>query len=391
MSKLDTPKFKNSHIIVLIIVAIVGLISQKSAIMSPFWDYEVYKLAIDRFNGGLNPYDIDDNKLLFIYPPIFLRFFSKFSFPEAYAILIAMMTIGAGYALSSLRSSTPFAVLGFLTGGSGFISILTGNFTIFGHFFIISMAYASYKHDKSIIYPAFLALSIFTFSIFKIYFLPYAVVFIILPHRRIWFSVGVILCVLIAFIAQPIFDTTLWTAFQTALYKQTLAKGDVGFTLFSVIYLKFGLLIEGLALHELTVFSIFGTAVILRQLNGETASKINNESELFYILAVIILLNPRLKEYDFSAYMTCIYVAIYLSPKNRGGIGSIFSYTIPLVGIAPIIVSMVSHSIGFHVSYLDHAVYLLIAYIALLMAAVRLWPFHDRSVRGGRRAMPEFR
>lgn len=375
-------KLNRANFLVLTTVASLGLLFAYKGIVEPFWDYEVYKAAIHCFGSGCDPYAFEANGLLFVYPPVFLRLFSVFSFPETYSIVLAVMAAVTLFAMRDLRAHASFALLGFLTGGGGLLAALTGNFTTLAHLLIIALAYASYRSEKSVLAPAALAVAILVFSALKFYFLAYAVILLLLPRRRASLVFALPVGVALAVAAQMALDHDLWTAFSAALYKQTLANGDLGFTLFGVAQRRFGNLAGALALHELVVLAMLALAILGRCRNESTAPKIRSESELFYVLAALILINPRLKDYDFAAFMVCVYLAVSLAERRHALIDGFFAYVLPLTAIIGVCILNFGPALGLPISAPYASVYFFAVYASFLLVSIRSWPLPLASVGG---------
>jgi hypothetical protein len=362
------------HVATLVGVALLGMIFSYKAIVAPFWDYEVYRAAVDCFVGGGDPYSLDAGKLFFVYPPLFLRLFSVFGFPETYGLAIAVMAAVALFAMRDLRAQASFALLGFLTGGGGLIAILTGNFTIIAHLLVIALAHAAYRAEKSTLAPAALALAILLFSALKFYFLAYAAIFLLLPRRRALLFLALPAGVVLVTLAQMALDHELWAAFSAALYRQTLANGDLGFTLFGIVERRYGLLLGGLALHEGVALAMIALAVGLRWRAGARAPNIRSQSELFYVLAALILVNPRLKDYDFAAFMVCVYLSVALSERRSPLIDGFFAFVLPITAAVAAVVLNVGPALGLPITAPYASVYFFASYGSFFLLSVRSWP-----------------
>lgn len=344
-----------------------------------FWDYHVYEKGLSCYLQAPDPYACASGNFPFVYPPAFLKVFSVVDFPTAFAFLVLASAAGiVGIALS-LKSLIPYhrlapcLILGFLIGGSGFASIQTGNISVFAHLLLVSLSYCLYKH-RSIYTLTPHAIAIIFFAAIKPYFLAYALLYLFLPRRSLSAFVAVLISVASIYIVQPVFYPQLWAGFQGAIYGQIVHHGDAGISILGV-FSRFGMGKAGFILHLLLMLFVVLTSIVLRSRHAQSSLRISSASELFYFLAILILLNPRLMSYDFSVFSVCLYLSMILSSRGDGWVG-MFLMTFPFLTILPLCLEGL---FGLRVHSLTY--YFLSTYVLLAAAIACRWPL---SVSWGR-------
>ena len=106
-----------------------------------FWDLGIYAKAINIFNNGGDPYSPNQlgGYLSFVYHPLILHgmaLFESWLFPALVTFYIASMV----YFLFSLRNNSNLWLslfLAFAYCGIGFISLASGNLTVFLHLILL--------------------------------------------------------------------------------------------------------------------------------------------------------------------------------------------------------------------------------------------------------------
>ncbi|MBB2932414.1 hypothetical protein [Paraburkholderia silvatlantica] len=337
-----------------------------------FWDYHVYEKGLSCYSQGRDPYACASGDFPFVYPPAFLKVFSVVDFPTAFAFLVLASAAGIACVSLSLKSLIPYhrlapsLILGFLIGGSGFASIQTGNISVFAHLLLVSLSYFLYtKRSVYTLVPH--AIAIILFSAIKPYFLAYVLLYLFLPRRSLFAFVAVLLSVAGIYIAQPALYTQLWAGFQGAIYNQIIQHGDAGLTIFAVLS-RFGMGKAGFILHLLLMLLVILISVVLRVRHGQRSVQICSTSELFYFLAILILLNPRLMSYDFSVFAVCLYLSMILSSRGDGWVG-LFLKVFPFLTILPLCLEGL-----FDIRVHSLTYYFLTTYVLLVAAVACRWP-----------------
>ncbi|MCP3709204.1 hypothetical protein M3I54_19765 [Paraburkholderia sp. CNPSo 3274] len=342
-----------------------------------FWDFHVYEKGLTCYSYSPNPYACASGDFPFVYPPIFLKTFSVIDFSTVFAFLVLASAAGILCVCVNLKSLisyhrlAPCVVLGFLIGGSGYASIQTGNISVFAHLLLVSLSYFLYK-NRSIYALTPHAFAIIFFSAIKPYFLAYVLLYLFLPRRRLSAFVAVLLSVACIYIIQPAFYPQLWAGFEGAIYDQIIQHGDAGLTIFGV-FSKLGMGKIGLALHIFLVLLVILASTILRYRHEQGSAQISSASELFYFLAILILLNPRLMSYDFSVFSVCLYLSMILSSQGIGWTG-VFLRAFPFLTIAPLCLEGL-----FNIRVHSLTYYFLTTYILLAAAIASHWPLSVSS------------
>ena len=247
---------------VLLVTGVLSVASQNFA-LKPFWDYQIYDAAMSCFHDGCNPYTANLGRYRFVYPPVFLRVFAPFNFTLAYSLLILAM-VGVGlWRLSSLFGKADIAIVGLLTNATGVLSLLTGNLTLFAHLFIIGLALDAFERAGRLAPVLIFAGAVLLISVIKPYFLAYAIVLLVLRPRRIVLFAVVVFGAALAAASQAFTDPELWRSFKASLIAQTFSRGDLGFTLFSVVYEKTGVLVVGVGAHLAVIGGLAITTAVL--------------------------------------------------------------------------------------------------------------------------------
>ncbi len=337
-----------------------------------FWDYHVYQKGLSCYSQGPDPYLCASGDFPFVYPPIFLKVFSVFDFRAAFAFLVLAAAASIVCVSLSLKSFIPYhrlapcLVLGFLIGGSGFASIQTGNISVFAHLLLVSLSYFLYTRRSGYTLTAH-AIAIILFSAIKPYFLAYALLYLFLPLRSLAAFAGVMLSVAGIYIAQPALYPQLWAGFQGAIYNQIVQHGDAGLTIFGV-FSRFGMGKFGFILHLFLMLLVVLISATLRYRHGQRSIQIRSASELFYFLAILILLNPRLMSYDFSVFSVCLYLSMILSSRGDGWVGP-FLKLFPFATILPLCLEGL-----FDIRVHSLTYYFLATYVLLVAALACHWP-----------------
>ena len=305
-----------------------------------FWDHEIYTKATAVFNNGGNPYFPDqfDGYLSFVYHPLVLHVMALFgSLLSPLLIVFYFATII--YFLFSLKKNSNLwlsTFLAFAYCDIGFISIASGNLTVFFHLILLAnLIRADPQHlsqnkylNGGIINPhktAYASFIIFvlTFSIVKPYLLIYLAIPIfmhwgnservtkILSYILIWGSIFLVLV-----ISSSIFYSSEFTAFTSALKNQTLGKRDMGFGIvmfFYDYYLSAGSLIyRAFILHFFIAGLVLLVFIYLAIKNKRIITdKKTFASFPFLLYFLLTLFNPRLKVYDFFPALLALYIYFF--------------------------------------------------------------------------------
>lgn len=333
-------------------------------LLAPFWDYHVYVHALDQLRAGANPYDMQ--ALPFVYPPIFLNLFGHVPFAPLYALFVAASLVYAAWRFGKTHF-WPVALLGFFLGGTGAGGIITGNFATFAHLLVIALFYsASQDENRAPLKYALLSFLVFLFASIKIYFFAYAFVFLFVPKGMRYFLFAA--CgVALAGVGQLVLEPQLWSAFKTMLRYQIIVRNDGGDGLPGYLqhYAPALPATADVLLHELIVLALFVYAIgpfgaprviPFRDVSGK----------LFYLLALAILLNPRIKTYDFGPFSACCFISLFLNADGDSKRERLLFFALP-VGL--IVVWVLARFARWFV--LLDVVWLLTVYLLFALASVR--------------------
>jgi len=302
-----------------------------------FWDLGIYAKAINIFNNGGDPYSPNQlgGYLSFVYHPLILHsmaLFGSWLFPVLVTFYIASMV----YFLFSLRNNSNLWLslfLAFAYCGIGFISLASGNLTVFLHLILLAILVKGSSQDLgqnknqnlssfTSTNTAFVILVI-TFSIIKPYFLVYLVIPLIMQwgkNEGIAKTIRLILTWVSIFfalmISSSLFYSTEFSAFITSLQNQTLGKRDLGYgfvMFFYDYYLSAGSLIYRAFVLHFAIAVLLLLISIYLAIKNKWLSANNLKSAYFPFLLyfLLTLFNPRLKVYDLFPAFFALYVYFF--------------------------------------------------------------------------------
>jgi len=344
--------------ILTISIAIIWLIVSFQFIESGiFWDLGIYAKAINIFNNGGDPYSPNQlgGYLSFVYHPLILHgmaLFESWLFPALVTFYIASIV----YFLFSLRNNSNLWLslfLAFAYCDIGFISLASGNLTVFLHLILLAILVKGSSQDLgqnknqnlssfTSTNTAFVILVI-TFSIIKPYFLVYLAIPLIMQwgkNEGVAKTIRLILTWVSIFfalmISSSLFYSTEFSAFIASLQNQTLGKRDLGYgfvMFFYDYYLSAGTLIyRAFVLH-------FAIAVLLLLISIYLAIKnkwlnTNNLKSVYFpflLYFLLTLFNPRLKVYDLFPAFFALYVYFFsLKPSTVSRLLFLLAYALSL-------------------------------------------------------------
>ena len=320
-----------------------------------FWDLGIYAKAINVLNSGGDPYSPDQlgGFLSFVYHPLVLHvmaLFGSWLFPVVVTFYIASII----YFLFSLKKNSNLwlsAFLAFAYCGIGFISIASGNLTVFFHLILLGILARDASQDLEQKKNSKLPTSINTtfvilllaFSIVKPYFLIYLAIPLIMQWGKkegfaktlrfvlTWMSIFFILM-----ISSSLFYGAEFSAFITSLQNQTLGKRDLGYgfvMFFYDYYLSAGPLIyRAFVLHFLIAVALLLISIYLAIKNKWLcADNSNSDYFPFLLYFLLTLFNPRLKVYDLFPAFFALYVYFFsLKPSLVSRLLFLLAYALSL-------------------------------------------------------------
>ena len=320
-----------------------------------FWDLGIYAKAINVLNSGGDPYSPDQlgGYLSFVYHPLVLHVMALFGSWLSLA-LMAFYIASIVYFLFSLKKNSNLwlsAFLAFAYCGIGFISIASGNLTVFFHLILLGILARDASHDLKQKKNSKLPTSINTtfvilllaFSIIKPYFLIYLAIPLIMQWGKkegfakklrlvlTWMSIFIILMV-----SSSLFYGAEFSAFITSLQNQTLGKRDLGYgfvMFFYDYYLSAGPLIyRAFFLHFAIAFLLLLISVYLAIKNKWLSTDNSNSAYFPFLLYFLLtLFNPRLKVYDLFPAFFALYVYFFsLKPSLVSRLLFLLAYALSL-------------------------------------------------------------
>ena len=339
-------------------VAIIWLVFSLQFIESDiFWDLGIYAKAIYVLNSGGDPYSPDQlgGYLSFVYHPLVLHVMALFGSWLSLA-LMAFYIASIVYFLFSLKKNSNLwlsAFLAFAYCGIGFISIASGNLTVFFHLILLGTLVRDASQDldknkngnllKSTSTNSPFVILLLAFSIIKPYFLIYLAIPLIMQWGKkegfaktlrlvlTWMSIFIILMV-----SSSLFYGAEFSAFITSLQNQTLGKRDLGYgfvMFFYDYYLSAGPLIyRAFVLHFAIAFLLLLISVYLA-IKNKWLSTDNSISAYFPFLLyfLLTLFNPRLKVYDLFPAFFALYVYFFsLKPSPVSRLLFLLAYALSL-------------------------------------------------------------
>jgi hypothetical protein len=165
---------------------------------SIFWDLGIYAKAINVLNSGGDPYSPDQlgGYLSFVYHPLVLHVMALFG-SWLSPVLMMFYTASIVYFLLGLKKNSNLwlsAFLAFAYCGIGFISIASGNLTVFFHLILLGILVRDSSQDldknkngnllKSTSTNSPFVILLLAFSIIKPYFLIYLVIPLIMQWGK---------------------------------------------------------------------------------------------------------------------------------------------------------------------------------------------------------------
>ena len=284
-----------------------------------FWDLYVYQDAISAFNAGKPAYD-EFGGLRFVYPPYALLMFANAG--EKLIPTLVFFFIATSSAMIILREAREILFLAILSSSIFLnqyilLSIQTGNITIYMHFAILL---ATLLKNQKI--GQFLLLTIvLIFSMIKPYFAAYFILgFFVWPLKMeyawrmtIFFTVFALI-----FLSQFLLTPELALDFLTSLQNQALGpdvKGpgiDVGKAPYAMVADHFSRP-TSLAIHTFVAI-LMASSLYMASCYLKPFIKSKDFSRLIFFTGVTfaVVINPRMKEYDWWLFVACNTAIIFI-------------------------------------------------------------------------------
>jgi hypothetical protein len=308
--------------IILCISTAVFYASVKSGLL---WDLNVYDRAVYDFINNDFPYRTDIS-LQFVYHPYVLMMLDSLrkvlALKPMLMLLYLLATIFFGKQLFQYvclikqkeKLTTSLSIFWLIVpsigfGGAGIDAFQTGNLTLFLHFLVLGTFFTA-KKNSTCKFIFLFQCSILFAAIVKPYYLAYLILLIYLTDYRRFTLLTLITVSLAAVIwlSASIFTPNLYEQFVTSLVHQTLGKGDLGYAIFGLLRRFTGDSISILVHVAVMLLVLMGIIVFIKQEGYDLRS----EKIIPLVIAFIIFLNPRMKEYDFIIAIFFSYLFLFL-------------------------------------------------------------------------------
>jgi|GEM_PF-6406365 len=286
------------------------------------WDLKVYQEAMALYLAGHSPYVVGPG-MNFVYPPVFL---SAFSWAGSHFGHLLLTLYAAGLTLLARKSMRPvvmglalFTLTVFFHTRPAVIALGSGNLTFFCHVGLI-LAWREGGKMRAWVFPALIVL----FSTLKPYYLAYALVPVMVqglgPAVLVRLT-GVVAVTGMAWVAQYLADPETFRQFLAALRMQSfkgeasLLSGDIGWGFYRFLApVSGGSANVALGLHAVLSTLCVGAVMRWRRWLAAWGGRQGVDALGLVALIVVILVNPRLKIYDycFIGSMAAYLVAFLL-------------------------------------------------------------------------------
>jgi hypothetical protein len=285
-----------------------------------FWDLGIYERAVNVFNAGGNPYELN-GYLSFVYHPLVLRVMAWFGSYLGLA-LITLYIVSLLFFFISLgnnRSWWLYSFLAFAYCGIGTISIGSGNITVFFHLVILGILLKSITNEQTLkansgrLITSFI-LAVAVFSLVKPYMLAYLLIPLVMTwkthqQKSVWsltFLAGLVLA--LTLLLSSLYFGAEFQSFLSAVQGQTIGKRDLGYGLvmyFYEYYLSAGSLIyRAFVLH----FAILGAILLITLFLAKRSGALNTSRFALLLYFLLTILNPRLKVYDLFPALIALFI-----------------------------------------------------------------------------------
>lgn len=289
-----------------------------------FWDLDVYVGAVDRYYFGLDPYSIDSG-LNFVYPPVF---FSVFGFGGSYFLLLFITVIYlATIIIAFYHDNVRFFIQAMLVSACLFPiyaqprlleCLLAGNITPYMHILMLTVLFSEKGWNK----PFVTYISIAFLSMIKPYFLLYMLTPVLMTNIRsqLAFVLATVVVVAFVYLYQYLFMYSGFMGFVDSLLDQTkqsdpgvIYSGDIGFGFYRIFLIIFHAKLSSVVATNLTIILLSTGIYMIR----DKLREVYGDLYLLLIsIALAIVSNPRLKEYD-EAFLSGAIVLVLMLVFNR--------------------------------------------------------------------------
>lgn len=324
------------------------------------WDLTVYTRAVNDYASGIDPYRTNAGLPFIYHPYVLIIFFWADRFVSLPLILIAFYLAAILYCFAELflisqkkfpytNKKTILALFCLLIFGSigygraGVVSFLTGNLTVFIHLTLVAVL-MSFIRSRAEVFEVIFVFLVGLFSIIKPYLLAYVLVaFVFIPVRRaLIYGVLTVAFFSSVWISAIIFTPTEFSSFLASLRYQTIESGDLGYSVFGLArnYLsnQNSMVVHLVVMGVYTYASFFLIPKIMR-------IRDDKGERILILLVAVILLNPRMKEYDFFVAVVCAFFFVFLVNGQRA---FIFLSAGMMISVLPVLCKILI-KIGIHI------------------------------------------
>jgi hypothetical protein len=294
-----------------------------------FWDLGIYEKAVNVFNAGDNPYELN-GYLSFVYHPLVLRvmaWFGSYLGPALITLYIASLLFFF-ISLGSNRSWWLYSFLAFAYCGIGTISIGSGNITVFFHLVLLGILLRSINAEQTLKansgkLTTIFILAVVVFSLVKPYMLAYLLIPLVLTwktqqQKSVWsltFLAGLVLA--LTLLLSSLYFGAEFQSFLSAVQGQTIGKRDLGYGLvmyFYEYYLSAGSLIyRAFVLH----FTILSAITLITLYLAKRSGILNSSRFMLLVYFLLTILNPRLKVYDLFPALIALFIYASALEQSR--------------------------------------------------------------------------
>lgn len=309
-----------------------------------YCDFQVYLQALEDMTQFGTPY-IAEKSLPFVYLPAVIRLFQNVDrliplglFLIASYLLVLIFTLHQLHSSQAIQSIPRHIAVGTAAaamGGTGVMSLLGGNMTPYLHLLTIAMALFCLQKPHPASWLAFAVIVGLT-AIVKPYLLAYALLLFVMASIRAALA-GLLLATTIVGCSVSysyLYEPILLNSFQDTLQLQVLARSDMGYGFYGLARSLLKNEQAALIVHGLCSISMLYLAMIY--IPSRKGFRHDDLARLLFAVPALVLLNPRLKEYDLFPALYCLLLFIQrIDIKSQQIIWwSLLCSAIPIIGMA---------------------------------------------------------
>jgi len=292
-------------------------------------DCGVYATAIDTWMAGGDPYRfVSGADLPFVYPPVFLyvgaaiaRLLTPHTGWIIYVTLHLLATASIPWILYRFylpRATTgPLAVYALYFAAPGFVGMLateTGNIAVMAYALLLLTAVPGLRKNKWV----YFYVAVLLCATAKPSFLPFLLLPVLFGSRQLLWAILTGSTAAAGLLSQRWIAPHLYARFTETLAKRTTEVGDVGVSVFGLVFhvlhnlhLPGQLILPALAYGAMAL-TILVQLVLLRGRN-------RTPTWCALVLLGVLFLNPRLEYYDFCvAFPLAFFVFVRTVPLRYG-------------------------------------------------------------------------